>query len=41
VWNGGAPLVHVPMLAVLYGVGVVGYALALRTFTRRDIPAPL
>jgi ABC-2 type transport system permease protein len=41
VWNGGAPLVHVPMLAVLYGVGIIGYALALRTFTRRDIPAPL
>jgi len=41
VWNDGQPLVQVPMLLVLYGVGVAGYALALRTFTRRDIPAPL
>ncbi len=41
VWNGGAPLAHVPMLLVLYGVGVIGYLMALRTFTRRDIPAPL
>jgi len=41
VWNGGEPLARVPMLVVLYGVGLVGYALALRTFTRRDIPAPL
>jgi ABC-2 type transport system permease protein len=32
---------QVPMLAVLYGVGVIGYALALWTFTRRDLPAPL
>jgi ABC-2 type transport system permease protein len=30
-----------PQLAVLYGVGLVGYALALRTFCRRDLPAPL
>lgn len=41
VWNHGQPLVHVPMLLVLYGVGLVGYALALRTFQRRDLPAPL
>jgi ABC-2 type transport system permease protein len=41
VWNDGKPLVQVPMLLVLYGVGVAGYALALLTFTRRDIPAPL
>lgn len=41
VWNGGAPLCRVPMLVVLYGVGLVGYALALRTFQRRDLPAPL
>jgi hypothetical protein len=31
----------VPMLLVLFGVGAVGYALALRTFLRRDLPAPL
>ena len=30
-----------PSLAVLYGVGAVGYALALTVFTRRDLPAPL
>jgi ABC-2 type transport system permease protein len=28
-------------LAMLYGVGVVGYGLALWTFSRRDLPAPL
>lgn len=32
---------RVPMLAVLYGVGAVGYAMALWTFHRRDLPAPL
>jgi ABC-2 type transport system permease protein len=31
----------VPMLLVLLTVGFVGYGLALWTFTRRDIPAPL
>lgn len=31
----------IPMLVVLYGVGAIGYALALWTFTRRDLPAPL
>jgi ABC-2 type transport system permease protein len=31
----------VSTLAVLYGVGLVGYALALWTFSRRDLPAPL
>ncbi len=31
----------VPLLAVLYGVGLAGYALALWTFRRRDLPAPL
>jgi ABC-2 type transport system permease protein len=40
-WNGGTALVRVPMPLVLYGVGVIGYLLALRTFTRRDLPAPL
>jgi ABC-2 type transport system permease protein len=28
-------------LAVLYGVGLVGYGMALWTFRRRDLPAPL
>jgi ABC-2 type transport system permease protein len=32
---------RVPMLLVLFGVGAVGYLLALRTFLRRDLPAPL
>jgi ABC-2 type transport system permease protein len=41
VWNGGQPLVAVPGAAVLFGIGIVGYALALRTFIRRDVPAPL
>ena len=31
----------VPGAAVLLAVGVVGYLLALRAFTRRDLPAPL
>ena len=38
----GKPWTQVlPALAVLYGVGAVGYALALWVFTRRDLPAPL
>jgi ABC-2 type transport system permease protein len=40
-WNGGRPLCAVPVVAVLYGVGVVGYLMAAWTFTRRDLPAPL
>jgi ABC-2 type transport system permease protein len=40
-WNGGQPLLKIPVLVVLYGVGAVGYLTALRTFTRRDLPAPL
>lgn len=32
-WNDGP--------VVLFGVGIVGYALALGTFLRRDVPAPL
>jgi ABC-2 type transport system permease protein len=41
VWNGGQPLVEVPVLAVLFGVGIIGYAMAFWTFQRRDVPAPL
>ncbi len=33
--------VPVPMVAVLFAVGAVGYLLALWVFTRRDLPAPL
>jgi ABC-2 type transport system permease protein len=40
-WNGGSTLAAVPALAVLYAVGAIGYLMALRVFTRRDIPAPL
>jgi ABC-2 type transport system permease protein len=31
----------VPGIGVLLAVGAAGYLLALRTFTRRDLPAPL
>jgi ABC-2 type transport system permease protein len=41
VWNGGQPLLAVNVLAVLFGVGAVGYGMALWTFCRRDLPAPL
>jgi ABC-2 type transport system permease protein len=40
-WNGGSPLAKVPMPLVLYGVGLIGYAMALWTLHRRDLPAPL
>jgi ABC-2 type transport system permease protein len=40
-WHGGQPLAHVPAVLVLFAVGIIGYGLALRTFTRRDVPAPL
>ena len=40
-WNGGSPLCRVPMPVVLYGVGTLGYLMALRTLMRRDLPAPL
>jgi ABC-2 type transport system permease protein len=40
-WNGGSPLVRLPMPVVLYGVGLIGYAMALWTLVRRDLPAPL
>jgi ABC-2 type transport system permease protein len=38
---GGPVLGNVSMIAVLAGVGAVGYALALWSFCRRDLPAPL
>lgn len=31
----------VPVLLVLFGVGLLGYLFAWRTFKRRDLPAPL
>jgi ABC-2 type transport system permease protein len=41
VWNAGQPLLAVPVLAVLLTVGSLGYLMALWTFCRRDLPAPL
>jgi len=41
VWNHGQPLCALHVLAVLGGVGVVGYGMAVWTFSRRDLPAPL
>jgi ABC-2 type transport system permease protein len=41
VWAGGRPLLAVPVVGVLFGAGAVGYLVALRVFTRRDLPAPL
>jgi ABC-2 type transport system permease protein len=40
-WAYGQPLATVPVLAVLLLTGTVSYLLALTTFTRRDLPAPL
>jgi beta-exotoxin I transport system permease protein len=37
----GRPLVSVNVIVVLVVVGAVGYLMALRTFVRRDVPAPL
>jgi beta-exotoxin I transport system permease protein len=37
----GRPLVSVNVILVLALVGAMGYAMALRTFVRRDVPAPL
>ena len=38
---GQAWLAVLPALAVLYGVGATGYAMAWWVFARRDLPAPL
>jgi ABC-2 type transport system permease protein len=40
-WNGGRGLFLLPMPLVLFGVGLFGYGMALWTFRRRDLPAPL
>jgi ABC-2 type transport system permease protein len=40
-WNNGQPLFALNVLAVLAAVGTVGYGMALWTFNRRDLPAPL
>jgi ABC-2 type transport system permease protein len=41
VWNHGQPLLLVNGLLVLLTVGAVGYGMALWTFCRRELPAPL
>jgi ABC-2 type transport system permease protein len=41
VWGNSQTLLAVNVVAVLMTVGAVGYLLALRTFCRRDLPAPL
>jgi ABC-2 type transport system permease protein len=41
VWTGGHPLLRINAVAVLLLAGAAGYGLALWTFTRRDVPAPL
>jgi ABC-2 type transport system permease protein len=38
--DGGSPA-QVPMVAILFAVGAVGYGLAWWVFSRRDLPAPL
>jgi ABC-2 type transport system permease protein len=40
MWT-GKPLVSLNVVVVLTVVGVIGYLMALRTFVRRDVPAPL
>jgi ABC-2 type transport system permease protein len=40
-WDNGRRVIRLPMPVVLYGVGLFGYAMALWTFSRRDLPAPL
>lgn len=41
VWNGEHPLIGLNMIVVLVAVGLIGYGMALWTFKRRDLPAPL
>lgn len=41
VWNHEQPLLQIPVVGVLLAVGVMGYLVAWRIFTRRDLPAPL
>jgi ABC-2 type transport system permease protein len=40
-WADGQPLLRLPGAGVLAAVGMTGYLVALRVFTRRDLPAPL
>lgn len=40
-WLGRPGVALVPVVGVLFAAGAVGYLVALRVFTRRDLPAPL
>jgi ABC-2 type transport system permease protein len=40
-WTDGPAVAQVPVLAVLFGVGIIGYSAAWWIFSRRDLPAPL
>jgi ABC-2 type transport system permease protein len=40
IWT-GRPLVSLNVIVVLTAVGAISYLMALRTFIRRDVPAPL
>jgi len=40
-WAGDEPILALPVLVVLIGIGTAGYLTALRIFVRRDLPAPL
>ena len=41
VWGSNSPLASIPAVGTLFAVGALGYAVSLRVFTRRDLPAPL
>ena len=41
VWNGGRPMFQIPAVVLLFAVGTAGYFVALRVFTKRDLPSPL
>ena len=40
-WATANKFLEVPVMAVLLSLGTLGYLVALRIFTRRDLPAPL
>ena len=41
VWGSDSPIGSIPAVGMLFAIGAIGYAVALRVFTRRDLPAPL
>lgn len=40
-WTAALAGMQVPVVVVLFLIGAAGYAITLRVFTRRDLPAPL